>query len=33
MTVAGIGWYKKEQWEHLRRISTDKENLESTWEE
>ena len=33
MTVAGIGWYKKEQWEHLQRISTDKENLESTWEE
>lgn len=33
MTFVGIGWYKKEQWEELRRVSVDKEKLEETWEQ
>ena len=33
MTIVGVGWYKKDQWEDLRRISTDKDALEDTWEE
>jgi hypothetical protein len=33
MTIAGIGWYRKDQWEHLRRISADQDQLEATWEE
>lgn len=33
MTLIGIGWYKKEQWDDLRRVSVDREILENTWEE
>jgi hypothetical protein len=33
MTLMGIGWYRKEQWDHLRRISIDQHTLEHTWEE
>jgi hypothetical protein len=33
MTFVGIGWYKKEQWEELRRVSVDKERLEATWDD
>ena len=33
MTVVGIGWYKKEQWDELRRVSVDRGTLEPTWEE
>jgi hypothetical protein len=33
MTHVGIGWYRKDQWEDLRRIATDKERIEKTWEE
>jgi hypothetical protein len=29
----GIAWYRKEQWDRLREISTDKSNLEFTFEE
>ena len=29
----GIAWYKKEQWARLRQISSDKNNLEFTFEE
>ena len=33
MTLTGIGWYRKDQWEDLRRISVDADKLESTWDE
>ena len=33
MTVVGIGWYKKEQWSDLRRVSVDRDQLEATWKE
>ncbi|MDO8544888.1 MAG: hypothetical protein Q7S40_30960 [Opitutaceae bacterium] len=33
MTIMGIGWYKKEHWEHLKRISVDQDTLEHTWDE
>ena len=33
MTIFGIGWYKKEQWDELRRVSVDCDKLEATWEE
>ena len=33
MTIIGIGWYKKDQWEELRRVSTDRDKLEATWDE
>ena len=29
----GIAWYRKEQWNRLREISTDKSELEFTFEE
>lgn len=33
MTYFGIAWYKKEQWDELRRVSQDPEALEDTWKE
>ncbi len=33
MEILGIGWYRKEQWEHLRSIAPDRDRLEATWEE
>jgi hypothetical protein len=32
-TCIGIGWYRKEQWDYLRSISSDRDVLETTWEE
>jgi hypothetical protein len=31
--VIGIAWYRPEQWERLRRISSDADELEETYEE
>jgi catechol-2,3-dioxygenase len=31
--VTGIAWYRPEQWERLREVSEDVENLEETYEE
>lgn len=33
MTILGIAWYRKDQWEYLRSIATDSDELEATWEE
>jgi len=30
--VTGIAWYRPEQWERLREVSEDVENLEETYE-
>src|SRR6266567_1153697 len=30
--VTGIAWYRSEQWERLREVSEDAENLEETYE-
>jgi hypothetical protein len=32
-TVTGIAWYRPEQWERLREIAADGDNLEETYEE
>jgi hypothetical protein len=32
-TVVGIAWYRPEQWDRLRQISTDADQLESTHSE
>jgi hypothetical protein len=32
MTILGIGWYRKEQWDYLRSIAPDRDKLEATWE-
>ena len=31
--VTGVAWYRPEQWERLREISEDVENLDDTYEE
>jgi len=33
MTVLSIAWYRREQWERLREISADRDDLESNYEE
>ena len=32
-TVVGIAWYRPEQWQRLREISVDREDLEDTYRE
>src|SRR5438445_2593611 len=31
--ITGIAWYRPEQWERLREVSEDAENLDATYEE
>jgi len=31
--VCGVAWYRAEQWERLREISVDRDDLETTYEE
>jgi hypothetical protein len=31
--VTGVGWYRPEQWERLREVSVDRDDLADTWEE
>jgi len=32
-TVIGVAWYRKEQWDRLLEISSDRDNLDDTYEE
>lgn len=32
-SIIGVGWYKKEQWQLLREVSEDSDNLEDTFHE
>ena len=32
-TKLGVAWYRKEQWERLRSVSSDRDGLETTFEE
>ena len=31
--IVGLGWWQEKQWELLKEISQDRENLEDTYEE